>query len=498
MLPLIKPILPRGVLLRSQLQRPHHPVLTLATFKTSPRPSQILVRSIHDWTNIDDIYTKYETGRYNVKEGRMELITRTNEHIDPAPEDTKRDPAPEDTKPDVTTDIPELVTKWNHDPLAFSVINAKLAAIQTKTSEDTQSIKTAVGNLSSNISAKLDEFKSGVATLGQEPSLAKFLEEFKSDDIQMTKELKGMADKIGVICNVINGFSIRIDSIDSRIDNVKMAVYNIAGDIGGTEIKVDPQANEDNAAMQRAFTATTATAMEWTKVLICSIEEVIISMGKIESMAFMHSKPAPVTKDIENATQQLVDSIRIVEAKLGEVRAVEVAMDNSFSRLEDSTKLGIKSLEEKVDESTKKVEKLEECVQQNMGNLAIFIADYNGGQRNIQSSIGQMESQINARLCRIEEASLKRVLTESTKEQATKSSERKWDLFNVLSTPGLVLILMLLTATLILFEEIADAKRLKRVKEDKALATTAVKATEEMGGGNGGEQKNKRAWGLWQ
>lgn len=488
------------------------PIFPLAAFKPSPRPSQILVRSTHNGEYrlpVNDIvrsYANYGTSPDKVKEQRMESFTRTNEHIDPAPEDTK---------PEITTDIPKSVNK----PLALSVINAKLAAIQTKASVDTQSIKTEVGNLSTNLSAKLDEFKSRIATLGQELSLAKFLEELKrttkeyrigidgvnakvdqisqlAGDIQMTKNFKSMADKIGVICNVVNGVSTRTDYIDTRIANMEKMVGSIVGDIGGTGIKVEsPEANNENAAIQRSLTATTVTAMEWTRASICAMIEMQSSIEKIERLFAMHSKPAPATNDTENVTKQLVDSTRDMDTRIIQLTAIAEAMTGSWGQLENSSVMRINSLGEKVDESTSQVEILDECVHQVMRKLVQFITDYHVGQRNIQGSIAQMESQINSRLCRIEEASLNGVFTESTKEQATKSSKKKWDLFNDLSTPELVLILMFLTATFILLKEIAYAEGWIRVKEDKALATTAV---EEMGGGNGEEQKNKRAWGLWQ
>jgi len=336
--------------------------------------------------------------------------------------------------------------------LVLSEIDAKLAGIQTNLDSltsagtDIQSIKTAVRNMSINLSAELDEFKGSIATPGQGLSVANLLEEFKGTtkdcrvgidglsatagrisqlvgDVPTAKGLKDMADKIRGIYDMVNGVSIRTDYIDTKISGMEEMLKNVENIVGGTGMKMESLlVNQDNAAIQRPLTATTLTAMEWTKALISDMERMQASIEKIERLTNMHSKQTPATKNTKNAAQQLESSICTVEAKLGEIREIEVAMNSSFSRLEDSMKLRIKGLEEKVDGSTKKVEK---SVQQNMGKLAIDMVGLtlyiDRGQRNIQSAIGQMEGQMNARLGRIEEASLKKVEkpvpTESTKEQ---------------------------------------------------------------------------------
>ena len=323
--------------------------------------------------------------------------------------------------------------------MVLSEINAKLAKIHsnmdslTLAGTDMQSIETGMENLFTSLSARLDEFKSLIETPGQGLSLARFLEEFKrttkdhradidslgaavdrisqlAGDMQTTKGQEDMANNIRVIYDMVDRVWTKTDYIDTRIAGMGKMHQNVESIIGGTEIKVEsPQVNHDNAAVQRSLIATTLTAMEWTKALISGMERMQTSIAKIEGLADIHSKPAPATMDIKNDTQKLESSICTVEAKLGEVKEVVVAINKSFSRLGDSMMLRVKCLEEKVDGSTKKLGELGGGVQQDVGNLAMLVAYYNRGQGDIQSSIRQMQSQMDARLCRIEEALLKKV-----------------------------------------------------------------------------------------
>ncbi|KAF8426552.1 hypothetical protein EV426DRAFT_640969 [Tirmania nivea] len=72
----LHPVLPLGALLRSQLQRPHHPDPMLGAFKPSPNPTQILLRSIHDGRDKQPNYGATE--KYGIPTSKMKGQSRSD------------------------------------------------------------------------------------------------------------------------------------------------------------------------------------------------------------------------------------------------------------------------------------------------------------------------------------------------------------------------------------------------------------------------------------